>query len=177
MSAVLLVSINNAPAALFAADIDDAGLRNLLNDFPTPRAEVLIFPHHGGLPGRANPEQFATELCNAVQPRIVVFSLGRGVHENPNLGIIRGVRRAVPQAHIACTQLSTQCAAATQHPGASHLLAAAPSRGESQNACCMGTLSVRVDAGTIVVAPQLADHADFVTRAAPTALCRSSTTV
>lgn len=173
MSAVLLLSIDNVSAALFCADIDDAGLRNLFEEVPQPRAPVVVFPHHGGLPGRADPEAFARDLCNAVQPRIVIFSLGRGVHDNPHPAIIRGVRQAVPGAHIACTQLSTHCSASVPAVAVSHLLDA-PAKGLLRNACCAGTLSIRVEKGVVLVGPDLRSHATFVTRNAPTALCRAT---
>jgi competence protein ComEC len=170
VSAVIRVVNKDVPQVLFAGDIDGIGLDNLLEEYPEPRARVLVFPHHGGRPGRDDAFEFAYRLCGAVLPEIVVFSIGRGKHGTPLPEIIRGVRLAVPKAHVACTQLSERCAA-TLPAGIPHHLSERAARGRSTNSCCCGTLELMLGEMDIARAPSLNEHRQFVMREAPTALC------
>jgi competence protein ComEC len=146
------------------------GLECLLVECPEPRARVLVFPHHGGRPARADPEHFAARLCTIVRPDVVIFSIGRGKHATPQPDVIRGVLRATPSAHIACTQLSERCAASLPSSTPTHLNDR-PARGRAGNTCCAGTieLTLRGDASTYTTLR--AGHRAFVEREAPTALC------
>lgn len=135
------------------------------------RADVCVFPHHGGLPGHGDPTTFAQTLTRAVEPSTVVLSLGRGVHNTPQPEIVRGIRDAAPSAHIACTQLSERCAAVlTQQP--THLLDLA-ARGREPGTSCAGSMRFYLsDAG--VATPGFADrHRAFIAAAAPNALCQT----
>lgn len=170
MSAVVRVVSDSGAEALLAGDLDDIGLDNLLADHPAPRARVLVFPHHGGRPGRADPYRFAKRLCEAVQPEVVVFSIGRGRHATPQPEIVRGVLAAAPSVHIACTQLSEWCAAALPGSSPGHL-SDSPARGRPANACCAGTLRFMLGAAAPTYAPARSNHVAFVARDAPTALC------
>ena len=174
MSVVLRISCAGRAEVLLPGDLDSSGLDRLLADHPQPRARVLIFPHHGGRPGQANPTDFARRLCVAVQPELVLFSTGRGKHGTPRPEIIAGVRAAVPEAHIACTQLSEHCAAALPARPAAYAQRY-PSRGRARNACCAGTIALALGLSDLALQPGIAAHRGFVTAAAPSALCRRST--
>jgi competence protein ComEC len=170
MSAVVRLVVDNVPVVLLPGDVDADGLTNLIRDYPSLPARILLFPHHGGRPGRANPAQFAHDLCSLVHPEIVIFSIGRGKHNTPNPAIIDAVLAHCPTAHIACTQLAVACAADKPSTQPLHLTREVAS-GKRTRSCCMGTLILSLRRPTEAF-PVLHEHSDFVERFAPTALCR-----
>jgi competence protein ComEC len=106
-----------------------------------------------------------------VHPEVVIFSIGRGQHNTPQPEVISGVRDAAPMAHIACTELSARCAAATGSI-TEHLMAL-PARGRARNFCCAGTIQFQLDMTPMLSAAWIAGHGAFIDGAAPTALCRT----
>jgi beta-lactamase superfamily II metal-dependent hydrolase len=169
MSAVVRVS-GSRGSALLAADADASVLESLVQ--ANPKADVLVFPHHGGLPGPGDPYDFAKRLTEAVHPEVVVFSIGRGQHNTPQPEVISGVRDGAPTAHIACTELSARCSAATGTMTAH--LAALPARGRAGNLCCAGSLQFLLGDAPVLSSTWIAGHRAFIDAAAPSALCRSA---
>ena len=170
MSAVVKFSVNDSAEVLLFGDLDEVGLDNLLRDHPEPKARVLVFPHHGGHSGGNNDFQFAKMLCDAVQPSLVVFSIGRGKYATPRPAIVQGVRASVPTAHIACTQLSANCAASLPTISPSHL-ADWYAQGRVANKCCAGTVNIALGDQSLTYQPDLQRHRKFVTDWASDALC------
>lgn len=171
MSAVVRVVVNGRPEALLTGDLDATGLDLLLADYPSPQARVLVFPHHGGLPGGADPAAFASRLCAAVCADLVIFSIGRGKHGTPHPDVISGVMQANSRGHIACTQLSQRCAASIP-PHSSRHLGSSPARGRSVNTCCAGSLELNLGAPILTCSPTSKAHSIFIDSSAPTALCK-----
>jgi competence protein ComEC len=172
ISAVILVSSGARRVALLTGDLDEVGFDHLLDTGQDLHAEILVFPHHGGRAGGGGlriTEQFATRLTAAVQPQVVIFSLDRRRYGTPRPEIIAGVRRAAPGAHIACTQLSTLCAPELPSDPPSHLLPLF-ARGRQRNACCAGTMRIRLNYNDFLE-PASAAHMSFVQQFATTALC------
>lgn len=169
MSAVLRVWAGDAPRLLIAGDIDQIGLSNLLQNNSDVRADVLVFPHHGGLPRTPNPDSFAELLTRAVAAHLVIFSIGRGRYGTPRPEVVSAVLRSSKAAHIACTQLSEHCA--TDLPVTASSLHTAFSRGAATRACCAGTIEVSLDRGNGYT-PARSAHVDFIRQNAPTALCQ-----
>ena len=168
MSAVVRIEAGDRKVALLTGDIDRIALEHLLAENEDVRAETLVFPHHGGLPG-GDPNAFATTLVNAVGPELIVFSTGRSAkYSNPHPAVVSAIRTATPNAHIACTQLSVQCAAVTP-PSAPHL-SGLTSEGAATRKCCAGTISISCGVSK-ETQPVMQAHLDFVQIAAPTALC------
>lgn len=162
LSVVLHVSLSTEPAALLAADIDSLALERMLALDGIPKAPVLVFPHHGGLCGEGDPKDFAKALCDAVQPDVVLFSMARGGRfENPNPQIVAGVRESAPNAHIACTQLSSHCHADIMMVGRAGL-SRRPAAGRSLNACCAGSVTVEWTDSGIQLNPSPDTHRTFV---------------
>lgn len=157
MSAVLCVRWAGEPLVVFAADLDRAGLDRLIEDDTDLRARVLVFPHHGGIPGGRPSDDvlrdFARQLTERVQPETIVFSFARMRFHNPQPAIVEGVRQAAPEAHIACTQLSRRCSDELLNSDAH--LAARFAAGRPRGSCCAGTLVVRPGAAT---APERTAH-------------------
>jgi beta-lactamase superfamily II metal-dependent hydrolase len=166
LNAVILVLYEGTGIALFPGDLDETGLDELRAEQRDMRAKVLVFPHHGGLPGK-DPSAFARLLCELVKPETVVFSIGRGRHQTPRPEVVSAIRSASPGTHIACTQLSDRCAATLPTPIPSHL-SSEVALGREKNQCCAGTLVIH----PLPSRPTRVDHAAFITIAAPTAVCK-----
>jgi hypothetical protein len=158
------------PVAIFPGDLDEVGLDDLIRSGVNALAPTLIYPHHGGLSGSSNEALFVEKLCNLVRPTTVLFSIGRGRHGNPRSEVVEAVRRALPAARIACTQLSTQCATTLPTSDPSHLIRLF-AMGRHLRNCCGGTIFISFDNIHPPLLPLLADHRQFIESHAPTALC------
>lgn len=171
ISAVVRLSVEGYPLALFPGDLDEVGLANLLDDGRDIYAPLLIFPHHGGLAGAGEIEVFAERLCELTKPSTVIFSIGRNKFQNPQPDIIFSIRRSLPDARIICTQLSKHCAKDLNSYLPRHLTDKFSS-GKEHNLCCSGTivvdLSRRID---VTLFPSLDEHHRFIEETAPTGLC------
>lgn len=172
MSAVIGLIHASRRIALLTGDIDEVGLDNLLKEHTDIEAQILVFPHHGGNPGKADGRDFAQNLCNLVKPELVIFSLDRDRFENPREEIMQGVVSAVPDARVMCTQLSRRCALDVPRTGLPHLTNL-PARGLASNSCCGGSISVKMDGKETTYAPLLALHRAFISNKAhiPMPLC------
>jgi competence protein ComEC len=168
-SAVLRLLRGDTPVVLFAGDLDDHGLTHLLTETPEPTARVLIFPHHGGVPGSSDPEKFAKRLVEVVKPEVIVFSVSRRRKGFPHAETVQGVHAAGAKAHIVCTQLSQVCSAKT--PNGLPSLSAIPARGKDERACCGGTLRITTIDVNSMHEPTRESHRAFVTSLVTDAMC------
>jgi beta-lactamase superfamily II metal-dependent hydrolase len=175
MSVVIKVIYGSRPVALLTGDLDQVGVEHLQREGEDLRAEVLVFPHHGGTPGGANPKEFAESLCNAVNPEIVVFSIGRAKKGFPRIEIVNGVKQSSPSSHIACTQLSKGCAAVEPESSFKHLNVL-PARGKLTNSCCSGTIVIELIEGEDSYRAFIKGHSEFVSSEVPTPMCAESDT-
>jgi beta-lactamase superfamily II metal-dependent hydrolase len=138
-SAVIRFLFDGLPIALFAGDVDRVGMNEILQANTDISAAILVFPHHGGLPGGANPETFARDVVKAVRPHLTVFSIGRSSFKNPNLAVLQGVLDVAAEgSRVACTQLSRHCSARSFSERSVHPQSAGLASGSS----CMGTLEL-----------------------------------
>jgi len=170
ISAVIGLVHDGHRVAILAADIDQVGLNNLLQERSDLKADILVFPHHGGRPGGADGKAFAQQLCDLVKPNLVVFSIGRGRFGNPREEIVEGVVSSVPMAHILCTQLSKKCADSVPDLEPTHLNTL-PGRGRTSNSCCGGTVSIKIAGNKTTYAAGIAAHQQFIDRVS-NPLCR-----
>jgi competence protein ComEC len=173
MSVVVGLAHHSHRVALLPGDIDEIGLRNLLEDRDDLRADILVFPHHGGKAGTVEGEAFAQMLCSVVQPHLILFSIDRNHLVNPREEIIRGIKAVAPHAPILCTQLSRRCAAQLPDSDYSHL-SDLPAAGRESRHCCGGTLVIKIDRERTKNIPFLALHKEFVESKVPTPLCLRS---
>jgi len=170
LSVVIRLVHNEVPLVLLPGDIDQVGLDNLEESGKSANASILVFPHHGGRPGQGNdPGQFARQLCQLVQPRTVVFSVGRSRPGFPKPQVVAAVRRYA-QVRIACTQLSKHCAENEPRTLLNHLDPAF-ARGREMTQCCAGTIAIALDSTATSISPSQANHLAFIKANAPTALC------
>ncbi|MXV09048.1 MBL fold metallo-hydrolase [Xanthomonas sp. F4] len=140
MSGVIRICYDGRAFCLLAADMSQASLDLMLERNQDIAAPMLMFPHHGGLPRRADGEVFAKAVTSLVSPELVLFSLGRGVHATPRPEIIKGVRAALEGVtpYLACTQLSKRCAAVVPEKKSR---AVKYSAGYKKNISCAGSLT------------------------------------
>ena len=171
VSAVIRLIKEKMPIALLTGDLDEVGLDNLIDNNLDCRAPVLVFPHHGGRPGAGNMEAFTKKFVDLVKPETVIFSFRRGgQHNNPQPGIVRAVRESLPDVRVACTQLSTRCAANVPTNQPTHL-AEKYAQGRQTNGCCGGTFVIDLSQDARPLLPVLHDHIEFIRANAETALC------
>ncbi|UNU22098.1 MBL fold metallo-hydrolase [Microcoleus vaginatus PCC 9802] len=169
-SAVVGLVHDSHRVAILGADIDQVGLDQLLKERSDLKADILVFPHHGGKPGGADGKAFAQQLCDLVKPNLVVFSIGRGRFDNPREEIVEGVVSSVPMAHILCTQLSKKCADSVPDLEPTHLNAL-PARGRASNSCCGGTVSIKIAGNKTTYAAGIAAHQQFIIDRVSNPLC------
>lgn len=169
ISVVISIAVAGTRLALLPGDLDGVGLRDLMDNCEDLRAPILIYPHHGGLPGGMNPIEFANTLLTAVHPELVVFSIGRGHHATPNPDTVRVLRETLPNARIVCTQLSEHCSRRLPSQSPTHL-SQSFALGRAGGACCGGTVVVPLD-DIAAILPQPNLHAEFIHAQVATALC------
>ncbi len=170
ISAVIRIVKNGKPFVILASDLDDVGLENLVADSPDMTAPVAVFPHHGGSAGKSNPVTFTDKFCNLVQPQVVIFSNGRGMHDTPLPEIVCAVRNRISSARIMCTQLSRHCVTDLPPIKSDHLTDKF-ARGKEKNTCCAGTINIELTDADFVVRPGESEHKSFIKEAAATPLC------
>jgi beta-lactamase superfamily II metal-dependent hydrolase len=166
LNAVIRVLCGQESVALFPGDLDEVGLKELEQSQKSLPAKVLIFPHHGGIPGK-DAAAFTAALCKLVMPKVVIFSIGRGKHKTPRPEVVGAIKQTVPGVYIACTQLSERCAATAPKNPPTHLNSEAAS-GRERNHCCAGTIVIEPAS----FSPKQDQHTEFVKMVALTALCQ-----
>lgn len=170
LSAVIRVLYDQIPIALLTGDMDDITLDEITKKGTSITARYLIFPHHGGLPGSGDPQNFASKLLDAVMPITVLFSMGRETHLNPNVIIMKEVMARNPAVGIGCTQLSKNCADAS--PKVIRIFPKQNfSAGQEQNLCCIGTIKIALDDADNSD-PTSKHYREYVDINIPGALCR-----
>lgn len=177
MSAVVRVDHAGSAVCLLAGDTDLTSLRSMMDDGVDLSAAVLVFPHHGGNAGGHDNRSFAKELTSSVNPELVFFSLGRGVHGTPQPDIVTGVRESAGNAegraapYIACSQLSTRCSSKLPAPTDRGL--DARSEGLAKNSCCAGTVSIDLENASVggLIGRLKTSHSMFVSDHVANPLC------
>jgi competence protein ComEC len=170
MSAVVRLSKHGKPLVLLPGDIDETGLRNLVEMGQDISAPVAVFPHHGGGAANAHLERFSAEFCRATGARKLIFSIGRGRYATPRPEIIQAARKELPKVRILCTQLSENCASQLPETDPAHL-SDRPARGREFRRCCAGSINVGLTGEQPKVLPLAHGHLEFIAKSAPSALC------
>ncbi len=108
MSAAIRVSLGPKSSVMLAGDIEFDCLDGWKTRQVKPSAYVLVFPHHGGLPGTSDQSEaalFGFEITRMVKPKVVVFSNHRTKFDNPRKEVVTAISKAVRGVRFACTQL------------------------------------------------------------------------
>ncbi len=168
ISACIRVLYDQKPIAFLAGDIDTIALDDAIGAGTNMEAKLLVFPHHGGLPGADSPEEFTVKLLEAVKPETVIFSHGRAKHDNPNPQIIETIKSSDSSIRVLCTQLSTRCAESLPTQARQYPVFAA---GAIKSSCCAGSIVVNLPTSDIDQCI-LEDQAKFIRDHVPSPLCR-----
>lgn len=172
VSAVVRVTYDGVGVFLLPGDLDGIGLTSMIAEGKDATAKVLLFPHHGGLPGKTlTAEEFTRRLCKHVQPELIIFSNSREHFTNPRPEIIATIRGAT-SANIACTQLSKKCLASTDGINAVHLHDI-PAFGKTNKSCCAGSVRFLLNELVANNSTCLAPHKEFVSVHISSSLCKS----
>ncbi|MFD3608672.1 ComEC/Rec2 family competence protein [Streptomyces atroolivaceus] len=171
MSVVLRVSLEGHPALLLPGDLDSAGLEQLLSRDKDVSAHVLVYPHHGGHSGAGPEDAFTKTLCDAVSPKVVLFSMGRGVFKNPLPEVVAEITRSFPEMRVACTQLSENCHAGALPSGDRGYLLNRPVAVSAESRSCVGTVRVTVADDQLQVEPTHLAHKRWITQQVNAAMC------
>ena len=169
ISAVIGLSVDGNRLLLLPGDIDEVGIDDLLAHEEMLKSPMLVFPHHGGKPGSADIERYVEKLCGAVEPDIVVFSIGRGAYETPSCRIVEEIQKKRPSARIMCTQLSEHCSEVVPEADRGYLNDVYCD-GRECGICCAGTVLIKLD-GTCDVLPHEDVHQAFIKGAIKQPLC------
>ena len=165
LAVVLRVSVAEGRSVLFGSDLDRDGFRRLMASSLDLGADLLVYPHHGGLVARSTvtaEQSFAEKLTEAVKPQVVVFSNGRESHANPRPEVVRGVRSAAltPRVRVVCTQLALACSPVVFR-GGHRLDTSLGSTGAEGGLSCSGSLRLAL-VGDGPILPLGSRHVSFV---------------
>jgi beta-lactamase superfamily II metal-dependent hydrolase len=170
ISAVIRLVVDGRPELLLSGDIDPIGFDDMVEHQSDAAARVLVFPHHGGLPGHGDPRAFVQHVYRIVKPQCIIFSIGRGRHDTPRPEIMSSLEECCDDdVRILCTQLSKHCSAAEPPEYPSHLETEF-ARGREFRRCCAGTIILSLGDPTTLL-PNMASHHRFIAASALTALC------
>jgi competence protein ComEC len=106
ISAVIRLSYHGKPLVLLPGDIDQVGLENLLEDNASLTAWLTVYPHHGGKPGRGNVKAFAARFCEAVNPKVVIFSIRDNERQFPTKEVVDTVEKNLDNVRLFSTRSS-----------------------------------------------------------------------
>jgi beta-lactamase superfamily II metal-dependent hydrolase len=166
ISASVRIHYDGVPVALLTGDMDEVSLDDCIAAGTDLGAPVVVFPHHGGLPGSGDAAEFAAKLMDRTKANKVFFSIGRLKHDNPRPEIVKIVR--AKGAYVACTQLSKHCAEDLSGPPSD--VSGSYSAGRKKGLCCAGTVEVDLTAAAPSLRAQEA-HVKFVA-SVKTPLCQ-----
>jgi beta-lactamase superfamily II metal-dependent hydrolase len=171
-AAIRILTKENVPLLLLPGDIDEIGLDDIINHGVNATSPIMVYPHHGGLPGSHEiVEEFTHRLFNLITPSVVIFSIERGEsYRNPRPEIITTLINQSGKVRIMCTQLSGQCAARLPLKSPPHL-ANVYAKGKEECKCCAGTIIIDPSLPD-PISPMVNQHQEFINLTAPTALCR-----
>jgi len=170
LSAALRISVEDGESILLAADIDDVALDEAVAAGTDLRANILVFPHHGGRPGSGDTAAFASRILDAVDPTTVVFSNGRGRHDTPRPEIVATV--VSRPCAIACTQLSQRCQA-TNVDGSNYLETLRAS-GRDRGSSCAGSMTFELFPSASRLPGAGERHGQFIDSCVTTPMCRKA---
>ncbi len=174
-SAVLSIKHDQHPIALLAADIDQRSLSQILESGRSLRADLLVFPHHGGNCANTSSQNvsFTKQLIAEVLPRVTIFSLGREKHLNPRQEIVSAIKSALPGVYIMCTQLSKNCLLnlPSDRSNWQGHLNQLPGSGKADIISCSGSLRIFLDGSRTAYPTVSGSHSSFVSINIPDAIC------
>ncbi|MFH9353516.1 ComEC/Rec2 family competence protein [Kitasatospora sp. NPDC017646] len=171
MSVVLHVTLEGNPALLLPGDINSSGFEEMARRAKTISSHVLVYPHHGGHSDSTEEGEFAKLLCDVVEPKVVLFSMGRGNYENPLPEVVEKIKTSFPEVRMACTQLSRHCHSIVPSQVPRDYLLSRPSAGRALGTCCAGTVRITIRDGDVVVDPPRDKHRAWIRENVNSPMC------
>ena len=108
---VIRLLVDSNGWVLLPGDISHEGLHEIRDSDRVLTAKLMVFPHHGGLPGGGrDPVEFTLELCALVEAQWIVFSVADGQSNHPRQDVVQ----TIAGHHEQATLLSTGRADAIQ---------------------------------------------------------------
>lgn len=172
---VVRIDHGGRQAVLLPGDLNARGLDEIAAAEPEAlRAEVLLFPHHGG-GSNGDSQAFAERLASLVEPRMVAFSQARHGRGHPHAKVVAGIRAAAPDAHICCTQLAKDCDKRELHEESPRSDITLPAAGLQalSGACCGGPIELVFEEEQVCFRGSEA-HRQFVELQVDQAMCGKS---
>jgi competence protein ComEC len=108
LSAAIRILYKDSPKILLGGDVEFSCIDEWKERKINPAADVLVFPHHGGLPGDAGKNEagiFAFELAHLVNPKVVIFSIHETKHNLPRAEVVEALKGAINSVKFICTQV------------------------------------------------------------------------
>lgn len=169
---VLRIAYKKKPIVLLCADMEEKTLDDILQNKQDVTSAIVVYPHHGGLTGSGPVEKFVSKLLENARPKAVIFSNGRGGHDNPRPEIVAALHKVNSALHLACTQLSKLCSASEIFDGREEHIIKAFSSGFESGRSCAGSVHINLALETIT---RWDAHQAFVSRLG-SPLCRQALT-
>lgn len=167
LSAAIMVERTPGKGLLLASDMDESGLRTAIESCADLNASVLVYPHHGGLPGSGKVQEFVQALMEAVAPTQVLISNGRNRFSNPRKEVVDSLLEA--GCRLSCTQLAKACG----DPADNSHLEAWPAAGRDQKISCAGSMAFELrDTGAVRPVESDAAFEAFIGGKVATPMCR-----
>ena len=107
LSVVVRIIFENEQAVLLAGDIDLIGLRRVIKREQILYASYLVFPHHGGLPGNQDLEEFISLIHTYTSCKNSIFSIRKNKDKFPRKEIVKGLLGLDPDIRLITTQQSS----------------------------------------------------------------------
>jgi competence protein ComEC len=170
MSAVIRLHTRHGPMVLLAGDAERGCLAEWAEEGTDPCAKILVFPHHGGIPGDDDSAGFAADLTQAVKPDVVIFSTHRSQYDLPRPEVVEAIRRYAPGVRVMCTQLSAHCVAPVPDVSRGHLSEYA-AHGKPAGNCCAGTIVIDLNTDALECLPVAGQHLRFIQELGGNPLC------
>ncbi|HEX7861123.1 MAG TPA: MBL fold metallo-hydrolase [Verrucomicrobiae bacterium] len=105
LSAAIRLSYLHKPLVLLGGDVGFECLDFWDAERMSAKAEVMVFPHHGGSPGDGDAATFAEAVLSKVSPKYIVFSIHRSRFNLPREDIVNCILNCNPKVKMLCTQL------------------------------------------------------------------------
>lgn len=105
MCAAIRLVYRGRPVVLLAGDIEEDCIARWVDEKVSAQAPLLVFPHHGGAPGRVDPGVFCKQLAALVQPLCAIFSIHAKLHDLPRDDVVAALLGALPTIKLVCTQV------------------------------------------------------------------------
>lgn len=173
MSGVVKVSVDEDPVCVLAADIDSNSLSEISEAGLNIQAPMLVFPHHGGLPGRSRVDSFVGALLENVDPKMIYISHGRNKFSNPRREIVEEIISGrFSSIFIGCSQVSKSCGAADKAD--MHGRVSEFSEGYGVAESCLGSVRMELTPGCVDKYVETAglQHQLFVKRRLEKPMCQ-----